>query len=64
MPEWHVGKGYRTVKAYVSYRAQQERLVVDAAILVGNGHGRVARDVVSFSPSTVGAAAPALVARE
>lgn len=58
VPAWHgVGKADSTVKAYASYRAQHERLMADGAILVKDGHGRVARDVVFSSPSTAGAVA-------
>lgn len=58
VPAWHgVGKADSTVKAYAAYRAQHERLVADGAILVEDGHGRVARDLVFSSPSTAGAVA-------
>lgn len=58
VPEWHgVGKADSTVNAYASYRAQHERLLVDGAIVVENGHGRVVGDIVFSSPSTAGAVA-------
>nr|WP_306442181.1 DUF4357 domain-containing protein [Nocardioides agariphilus] len=55
---WHgVGKADSTQKAYASYRAQHEQLVTDGSIVVENGKGRLARDVVFSSPSTAGAVA-------
>jgi len=55
---WHgVGKADSTVKAYASYRAQHEQLLSDGSIVVENGHGRLAREVVFSSPSTAGAVA-------
>lgn len=55
---WHgVGKADSTMKAYASYRAHHERLVGDGSIVVENGLGRVARDLVFTSPSTAGAVA-------
>lgn len=52
-----VGKAESTMRAYASYRAQHERLVVDGAILVEGQVGRLTRDVVLSSPSTAGAVA-------
>ena len=55
---WHgVGKADSTQKAYASYRAQHEQLVTDGSIVVEDGKGRLARDVVFSSPSTAGAVA-------
>lgn len=56
VPVWHgVGKADSTVKAYASYRAQHQKLLTDGAIVVGNGVGRLTRDVIFSSPSTAGA---------
>jgi hypothetical protein len=58
VPEWHgVGKAESTVKAYAAYRAHHERLVSDGTVVLEDGRGRVARDVVFSSPSTAGAVA-------
>lgn len=52
-----MGRADSTRKAYASYRAQHEQLVSDGSIVVENGQGRLARDVVFASPSTAGAVA-------
>jgi hypothetical protein len=55
---WHgIGKADSTIKAYESYRAQHLKLIADGSIVVGNGVGRVAKDIVLGSPSTAGAIA-------
>ncbi|WP_028658673.1 GIY-YIG nuclease family protein [Nocardioides insulae] len=56
--DWHgVGKAESTVKAYDSYRAQHMKLVAEGSIVIENGVGRLAKDVVFGSPSTAGAIA-------
>ena len=53
---WHgVGKADSTIRAYESYRAQHQKLVADGSIIVGNGVGTLAKDLVFGSPSTAGA---------
>lgn len=55
---WHgVGKARSTRNAYAAYRTQHEQLVEDGAITVGDGQGRLTRNVVFSSPSAAGAAA-------
>ncbi|MCT1433986.1 GIY-YIG nuclease family protein [Dietzia maris] len=56
--DWQgVGKAESTIRAYESYRAQHLKLVADGSIVVENGVGRVAKDIVFGSPSTAGAIA-------
>ncbi len=56
--DWHgVGKADSTVRAYQSYRAQHQKLIADGSIVVANGIGTVAKDIVFGSPSTAGAIA-------
>lgn len=55
---WHgVGKAESTVKAYASYRARHEQLLVEGALVVDSGGARLTRDIVFSSPSTAGAVA-------
>jgi hypothetical protein len=55
---WHgVGKAASTRKAYNSYRAQHDQLLVNGSIVVEGEHGRLTRNVVFPSPSTAGAVA-------
>lgn len=51
------GKAESTRKAYAKYRAQHEALVLDGAIEVQDGVGKLTRDIVFSSPSTAGAVA-------
>ena len=54
--DWHgVGKADSTIRAYESYRAQHQKLVGDGSIIVANGVGTLAKDLVFGSPSTAGA---------
>ncbi|MDP4014613.1 MAG: GIY-YIG nuclease family protein [Candidatus Nanopelagicales bacterium] len=56
--DWQgVGKADSTIKAYDSYRTQHLKLIADGSIIVENGVGRVAKDIVFGSPSTAGAIA-------
>ena len=56
--DWQgVGMAESTIKAYESYRAQHLKLIADGSIVVENGVGRVAKDIVFGSPSTAGAIA-------
>ncbi|MDF1606275.1 GIY-YIG nuclease family protein [Nocardioides sp. YIM 152315] len=56
--DWHgIGKADSTIKAYEAYRAQHLKLIADGSIVVENGVGRVAKDIVFGSPSTAGAIA-------
>lgn len=50
-----IGKAASTIKAYASYRAQHQRLVVDGSIAPTGALGKVTRDLVFSSPSTAGA---------
>ena len=56
--DWHgVGRAASTIKAYNAYRAQHGELIAHGSIVVENGTGRVAKDIVFGSPSTAGAIA-------
>jgi hypothetical protein len=56
--DWHgVGKADSTIRAYQSYRAQHQKLIADGAIVIADGIGTLAKDVVFGSPSTAGAIA-------
>jgi len=56
--DWHgVGKADSTIRAYEAYRAQHQKLVADGSIVIDNGIGSLAKDIVFGSPSTAGAIA-------
>ncbi len=58
VPDWHgVGKADSTIRAYLAYRAQHQKLVTDGSIVIADGVGTLAKDVVFGSPSTAGAIA-------
>lgn len=55
---WHgVGKAASTRKAYNSYRAQHDQLLMNGSIAVEGDNGRLTRNVVFPSASTAGAVA-------
>lgn len=56
--DWHgVGKADSTIRAYQSYRAQHQKLIADGSIVITDGTGTLAKDIVFGSPSTAGAIA-------
>ena len=56
--DWHaVGKAASTVRAYESFRSHHQKLVGDGSIVVADGIGTLAKDIVFGSPSTAGAIA-------
>lgn len=56
--DWHgFGKAESTIRAYEAYRAQHHKLVADGSIVIDNGIGTLAKDIVFGSPSTAGAIA-------
>ena len=48
-----VGKAVSTRKAYMSYRTQHQQLLANGSIMVDGDRGRLTRNVVFPSPSTV-----------
>lgn len=56
--DWQgVGKADSTIRAYQSYRAAHQKLLADGSVVVTDGIGRLAKDLVFGSPSTAGAIA-------
>jgi hypothetical protein len=56
--DWQgVGRADSTIRAYQSYRAAHQKLIADGSIVVADGVGTLAKDLVFGSPSTAGAIA-------